>query len=107
MDISKVILDEDHQVLLDQVSKAMLDIQSELDALQNEYQYAINQLNKVKAKIKPLKAKLSPLAELQASIASRKSRAKFFPEFATRNFNDSKDLHFLEFVRQNIPADKE
>lgn len=104
MDISRVFLDEEHQALLNEVSKSMEEVQLELDLLSSEYEYAINQLNKVKAKIKPLKAKLSPLSELQASITSRKSRAKYFPEFATRNFDDSKDQLFLEFARQAIPG---
>jgi predicted nucleic acid-binding Zn-ribbon protein len=103
MDISKVKLDDEHHALLLEVGNAMIETQRELHALQGEYQEAIEQLNIVKAKIKPLKERLSPLAEMQASIASRKSRVKYFPEFATRNYDDSKDKEFLEFVKKNIP----
>ena len=104
MDISKVTLDADHMLLLAQISDAMNDIQSELDSLGDEYQKAIEQLNKVKAKIKPLKEKLSPLSEIQASIASRKSRAKYFPEFATKNYmaDEAKDKAFLEMIREAL-----
>jgi phage shock protein A len=102
MDISRVVLDHDHQALLDEVSGAMIDVQAKLTALDAEYQDALDRLNAVKAKIKPLRAELSPLAEMQASIASRKSRVKYFPEFATRNFDSSKDEEFLEFVRSRL-----
>jgi phage shock protein A len=102
MDISRVVLDHDHQALLDEVSGAMIDVQAKLTALDAEYQDALERLNAVKAKIKPLRAELSPLAEMQASIASRKSRVKYFPEFATRNFDSSKDKEFLEFVRSRL-----
>lgn len=107
MDISRVTLDGDSQELIDKVGAAMTDCQGELEALSGEYQEALERLNAVKAKIKPIKAKLSPLAELQASIASRKSRVKYFPEFATRNFDDSKDDEFLEFVRSRLIPDKD
>jgi phage shock protein A len=104
MDISKVVLDDDHSALLAEVSGVMISLQGDLDLLQEEYQAAIDQLNSVKAKIRPIKEKLSPLAEYQASIASRKSRAKYFPEFATKNYRSDtqKDNAFLDMVREAL-----
>ena len=107
MDISRVTLEGEALDLFNQAGAKSALVKTELDSLQDEYKQAIDALNAVKAKIRPLKAELSPLAELQASIASRRSRTKYFPQFATRNFDDSKDVEFLEFVRQQLPPDKE
>ena len=67
-----------------------------------EYHEAVNKVNEIKSRILPIKVKLSPLAELKSGVASRKSRIKYFPEFATKNFNDSKDNEYLEYVRDQL-----
>lgn len=102
MDITRVTLEGESLAVFNEISNAVNDAQCNIDNIQEEYQEAINQVNKVKAKIIPLKQVLSPLVELQASIASRKSRAKYFPEFATRNYDTSKDEEFLAFVKQHL-----
>ena len=107
MDISRVILDTESQALINTVSDRMSECQQGLDDLSGEYQAALEAVNAVKAKIIPLKRRLSPLSELQASIASRKSRAKYFPQFATRNFDSSRDAEFLEFVNSRLIPDKD
>ena len=102
MDIARVVLDKEHAELLEAVSCRMASVQESLNVIMSEYQAKNKELDAIKEKIRPLRRELSPLAEYQSAIASRKSRAKYFPEFATRNFNDSKDNEFLEFVKAQI-----
>jgi len=100
--MEKVKLEGDAKELLESVSSRMADIQAEIDEQMLEYEKKANELEAIKAKIRPLRAILSPYGEMQAGIASRKSRTKYFPEFATRNFDDSKDEEFFNMVRSKL-----
>lgn len=88
--------------LLEEVSGKMDSIQVLIDQELALYQEKLKELESIKQRIAPLRERMSPLGEFKAAIASRYSRAKYFPEFATRNFDSSKDEEFLEFVRKNI-----
>lgn len=102
MDITIVRLDKEHTELIDRINSDMLSIQKDLDSLTCEFQQAMNVISEIKSRITPLKDRLAPLAEMKSGIASRKSRFKYFPEFATRNFDDSKDDKYLEYVRGKL-----
>lgn len=103
MDITKTKLEGEAKDLLSLASGKVEAFQAELDKLNLEFQEKAKELEAIKARIRPIKAKLSDAAQIQAGIANRRSRAKYFPEFATRNFDDSKDKEFFEFVKKNIP----
>ena len=104
MDISKTKLEGEAKELLDVISWHIGSVQLELDGVMMEFQEKIKEVDEIKAKIRPLKAKLSDSAQIQAAIASRKSRAKYFPEFATKNYmaDEAKDKAFLEMIREAL-----
>lgn len=84
------------------IDAAMEIIQVEIDDNGLEFQKAMDIVNAVKSRIRPLREKLSPLGELKAGLASKKSRAKYFPEFATRNHDNSKDKEFYKFIEDSL-----
>lgn len=106
MNITKTILKEEDHALIQLIEQKESELNSALDALREEQASLTEKLNEVKAKMRPLLDKKIPLAEMKAGIASKQSRVKYFPEFATRNFDSSKDAEFLEFVRQQLSPDK-
>ena len=106
MNITRVSLTGEYKELLDLAVLAEGKVQVEIDNLQAEYQNALCELAKVKEKILPFKKQLAPISELKAAIASRSSRVKYYPQFATRNFDESNDQEFLEFVRKQLSPDK-
>lgn len=84
------------------VDAAMEEIQIQLDESGLDFQKAMEAVIAIKSRLRPLKEKLSPLGELKAGLVNKKSRAKYFPEFATRNFDDTKDAEFYNFVESKV-----
>lgn len=106
MNITRVSLTGECKELFDLATLAESSVQVEIDNLQSEYQNALCELAKVKEKILPFKKQLAPISELKAAIASRSSRVKYYPQFATRNFDESKDQEFLKFAKNELSPDK-
>lgn len=100
--MEKAKIEGDSKELIQLVQKKMNGIQSVIDELMVKYQGKASELEAIKDEIRPLRKQLSPYGEILAALASRKSRAKYFPEFATRNFDSSKDEQFLEYVRGKL-----
>lgn len=95
-------LTETGQSLLNAIDKKIDPIQEEIDVLMVEYQSTMEPVLALQAIIKEKRALLGPLVEMKAGVASRRSRVKYFPEFATRNHDDSKDAEYKEFVRSQL-----
>lgn len=110
MDVRKTILNGVQLSVLRQIEEQESELNSALDALREEQAELTKSLNEIKERIQsqmmPLLAKKVPLAEMKAGIASRISRAKYYPEFATKHFDDSKDAEFLGFVNKQLSPDK-
>ena len=95
----------DRQIrLIGLIDKKMEPIQDELDALNAEMQKAMNNVNAIKEKIRPVKAKLSPLGEMKAGVASADSKNKYFPEYLGRFDNAEKNEEFYKFVEGKVNA---
>lgn len=95
-------LNEDQKAVMVKIDAAMDDIQAQLDENGLEFQKAMETVTAIKNRLRPLREKLSPLGEMKAGLASKKARAKYFPEFTTRNFDDSKNAEYYKFVESKL-----
>lgn len=106
MESEIVRLDSEHSELLELVSLEIETNEESLKPIYIELDRKRAELAELNEKIKPYKQRLSVLGELKAGIASKKSRVKYFPEFATRNYDNSKDKEFFDYVSKHINPDK-
>lgn len=102
MKVDKTVLEGEQKKLADEIRSQMHNVQGDIDALTVEYQKAMAAIEPLRQQIRDTREKIDPLGELLASVASRRSRVKYFPQFATRHLDGSKDTEFFEFVRGKI-----
>ncbi len=82
----KTVLSDEQKALMIKIDAKVSDIQSKLNVTNIELQKAMETVNAVRDRIRPLRKELTPLAEMKAGIASAKSRDKYFPDLSKNAF---------------------
>lgn len=89
------------------VTNKMESIQESIDDLMGELADSkVSEAHLVKVKIRVERAKLVPYAQLQAGIASKNSRANYFPQHMevgeAKDANQTCSVKFIQFVETQV-----